>query len=44
MFRPSNVIEQWASSDWLRFRVPLVTLVTYRWQVSSINRTVNNRD
>ncbi len=36
-------VERRASSDWLRFRAPLVTLVTCRWQVSSIYRTVNNR-
>ncbi len=36
-------VERRASSDWLRFRAPLVTLVTCRQQVSSIYRTVNNR-
>ena len=39
MFRPHRIIESWASSDWLEFRVPLVTLVTCRRQVSSIYRT-----
>ncbi len=36
-------IERRASSDWLRVRAPLVTLVTCRRQVSSIYRTVHNR-
>ena len=44
VFRPRRIIEQRASSDWLEFRAPLVTLVTCRQQVSSIYRTVNNRD
>ncbi len=44
VFRPRWIIESRASSDWLGFRAPLVTLVTCRWQVSSIYRTVKNRD
>ncbi len=39
VLRPRRIIESRASSDWLGFRAPLVTLVTCRWQVSSIYRT-----
>ncbi len=43
VFRPRQTIEPRASSDWLAFRAPLVTLVTCRRQVSSIYRMVNKR-
>ncbi len=39
VFRPGQTVESRASSDWLELRAPLVTLVTCRWQVSSIYRT-----
>ncbi len=39
VFRPRQTVESRASSDWLAFRVPLVTLVTCRRQVCSIYRT-----